>query len=192
MSLFSLPERSVPVKPFTVDYSARAIPEELRGDKHFEWFSANAVREAGTFKVEGTEITFHLMRQNGMPDLPWYLGYVILPSGERFIFLSDAIPNEFRPFMAWHEAKCRARELPNCEHACYAVMEQEFVLAGIHLRTEGLYDQYVIERTRHFEMLVEYMRKNADLYAAILPAAEYSLRTLLYWLAQAEINLHPV
>lgn len=184
------------MKPLTVTYAKCSLPEKLREvSSHPAWFAGTATGEAGTFTVEGKEITFFLVRQSGMPNLPWFLGYETLPSGERFVFLSDAIPEEFRPFMAWHEANCTARENPDCEHACYAVMEQEFVLAGIHLlQTAGLYDQYVIERTRHFEMLVEYMRKNADLdrYRRSLPAAEYALKALLYWLAQADIQLHPV
>ena len=115
---------------------------------------------------------------------------MILPDGKRFVFLSDAIPEEFRPFMAWHESKCRAREFPDCEYACYAVMEEEFMLAGSHLRTEDLYDRYVKERTAHYAHLVRYMRANADLYADMLPAAEYSLAQLNHWLAQ--VNMHPV
>lgn len=183
------------MRSLTVTYDKRSLPEELREvSSHPAWFNTTATGEAGTFTIKGQEITFFLVRQSGMPYLPWFLGYEILPSGSRFIFLSDAIPEEFRPFMAWHEAKCTARELTDCEYACYAIMEREFLLAGIHLRTEGLYDQYVVERARHFELLVEYMRKNADLerYRKSLPAAEYALKTLLYWLAQADIQLHPV
>lgn len=183
------------LRPLTVTYTQRSLPKELAGvSSHPAWFEGTATGEAGTFTVEGKEITFFLVRQSGMPYLPWFLGYEILPSGERFVFLSDAIPEEFRPFMAWHEATCTAREHPEYEYACYAVMEHEFMLAGSHLTTEGLYDKYVVERTRHFELLVEYMRTNADMerYRRSLPAAEYALKTLLHWLAQADIQLHPV
>lgn len=116
-----------------------------------EWMTVTKVDE-GTIMVDGKEYVYHVLDRSLEPRLPGFLGF----SGGEHLFISEEVPEDFRPYMLTHEIR-EFTTLAGLPGRCCVALT--FELAEV---PPEIYVVYLSYRLQFFRNLVAYYVESDD------------------------------
>lgn len=108
--------------------------------------------DAGTIDIDGTTHNYYVLSRELEPLLPGFVGF----TGNQFLFISEDVPVEYRPYILAHEVR-EFTQRAGQRGRCRATLEQELEEVPDDIRVE--YTRY---RRDRFEDLVAYYADNQD------------------------------
>ena len=117
----------------------------------------NAV-EYGAVTFHGEVILYAILSRNVNKDLPGFVG-CFKEGGERFFFISEDVPAQFREPQVLHEIM-EFEELAECPGSCLRALKYELMLVPTDLQ-----DEYLRFRRNFFRRLMVYCTAHPDWYA---------------------------
>lgn len=122
-------------------------------DTRPSWLKGAQAEEGrpGTITVDGVSYQYTLVRRGLSLDLPYVVGFK-LADGSENLFISEDVPEQYRPFIISHEIREERKffNLPE-EERCRVALEDE--LSSVKNSMPERYQEYLAQRMAFFDSL---------------------------------------
>ena len=116
-----------------------------------KWLKRHVVGK-GVLEFDDKTYTYFIVSRLLEPNLPGFVGF----PGGKTLFISEEVPEEFRPYMLWHEIQEQA-ESPSQMGKCLITLVGELDRVPSEMK-----QRYIDYRRRFFQNFAAYLQNSED------------------------------